>query len=945
MIGPTMKRNPIKSTSSLIAAAFLMALLPMAPRQVLADSTQSISSWQKRTDGITFRTRAGGVLELQVWNPDVIRVRFTPANALPTIHSFAVIGSQSATPWHLKAGGHDVSIVTSDIQARVDCATGAVSFLNAVGTTVLGEVPGGRTAQSVAFTGSTQTTYQISQQFALPSGEAIYGLGQHQDGLMDYRGNTVTLLQQNREVGIPFLISNRGYGVLWDTPSVTKVNVGSGDQETIPSAQFFTEDGKPGGLTGRYYEGQNFNTLVATRTDPQIDFNWTAAPPPGLPHDHYSVRWTGFVQAKDAGDYTLAASTDDGVRLWIDDKQAIDDWNSRGVKTNSAVVHFAANSRHSIRLEFFQDTYDSIAQLAWRLPAQVSAVSWSSEAADDIDYYFLYGPSIDRVISSYRGLTGQAPMPPKWALGYWQSKERYKSQQELLDIVGQYRAQHLPLDVIVQDWLYWAPHPWGSHEFDADRYPNPTQMMTDLHAEHAHLMISVWAKFDVGSANANELSAVNGLYPKVIPYVYPPGNGQWYDPFNPAARKIYWAQMSRELFSHGIDGWWLDASEPELSGNWGEFRDFTTAAGPGAKVFNAYPLEHSRAIYEGQRKETDKKRVVILTRSAYAGQQRNGAATWSGDIGGSWNVFANEIPAGLNFCLSGIPYWTTDVGGFFVGYPGGSSNPDYAELFTRWFEYGAFCPIFRVHGTDTSKEMWRFGPTTETTLLKYDDLRYRLMPYIYSQAWQVTHGSSTLMRALVMDFPNDAKACEIKDEFLFGPSMLVCPVTKQGATTRDVYLPAGTTWTDFWTGKTYPGGQTIAAAAPIDTMPLYVRSGAILPMGPYIQYADDHPNGPIELRLYPGANGAFTFYQDDGSTYNYEKGAYATVPIHWDGTRKTLTIGARLGAFTGMPAKISFNIVSVAPGFGVGVEPASTTTNIISYAGRSILIKITNLKP
>jgi alpha-D-xyloside xylohydrolase len=393
--------------------------------------------------------------------------------------------------------------------------------------------------------------------------------------------------------------------------------------------------------------------------------------------------------------------------------------------------------------------------------------------------------------------------------------------------------------------------------------------------------------------------------------------------------------MRDAIFSKGVDAWWLDASEPEV--NMQAFRRTQTAAGPGALVLNAWPLMHTTAVSEGQRRDAPEKRVYILTRSAYAGQQRTGAATWSGDITASWTVFANQIPAGLNFCLSGIPYWTTDIGGFFVNYPGGGNNPEYRELYTRWFQFGAFCPIFRSHGTNTPREMWRFGPETEKILLKYDTLRYRLMPYIYSQAWQATQGG-TIMRALVMDFPDDKAARESKDEFLFGPSILVCPVTQKGAATRSVYLPAGTSWTDFWTGAHYQGGRTIEAAAPLDTEPLFVRDGALVPMGPVMQYAAEKPADPIELRLYPGRDAAFTLYEDEGDNTNYLRGQYATIPISWNEKRKTLTLGERTGSFPGMLQTRTFRIVWVKPGTGVGVEP-SETAQTVTYSGKAMAVK------
>ena len=359
--------------------------------------------------------------------------------------------------------------------------------------------------------------------------------------------------------------------------------------------------------------------------------------------------------------------------------------------------------------------------------------------------------------------------------------------------------------------------------FDPNRYPDPAAAIRALHNEdHLHFMISIWGKFVPGTAdhpdaNYDLLNSKGFLYPTEGPKT----TERYYDAFNPAARALYWSRMRDQIFSKGVDAWWLDASEPEINAD--AFSQFPTAAGLGAQVRNAWPFMHTMGVYQGQRATTDKKRVFILTRSGYAGQQRNGAAVWSGDITAAWDVYANQIPAGLNIGLSGIPYWTTDIGGFFCNYPGGSENPEYRELFTRWFQFGAFCPLFRVHGTSTPKELWRFGPQYEPILVKYDNLRYRLMPYIYSQAWRVTNEGALMMRPLVLDFPQDHTARESKDEFLFGPSILVAPVIQKGAQSRSVYLPKGAGWTDFWTGQPYDGGQTIAAAAPIDTLPLYVK--------------------------------------------------------------------------------------------------------------------------
>jgi alpha-D-xyloside xylohydrolase len=371
-----------------------------------------------------------------------------------------------------------------------------------------------------------------------------------------------------------------------------------------------------------------------------------------------------------------------------------------------------------------------------------------------------------------------------------------------------------------------------------------------------------------------------------------------------------------------------------LNVHWGEFRDLQTAAGPGAKVFNAYPLLHTASVYQGQRAENSEKRVFILTRSAYAGQQRNAAVTWSGDIQGTWDVYQRQIPDGLNFTYSGIPYWNTDIGGFFGHDP---ADPTYAELFTRWFQFGSFCPMFRVHGTNQPKEMWRFSPQTEAILIKFDRLRYHLLPYIYSTAWKVTHENSSMMRGLVMDFQNDPKVRSIPDQYLFGPAIMVNPVTAAGAATRDVYLPAGTSWIDFWTGENVAGGQTISAKAPIETLPLYVRAGSIIPYGPDVQYAAEKVD-PIELRVYRGADGAFNLYEDENDNYDYEKSVYATIPFSWNEKNQVLIIGKREGQFPGMLTKRTFRIVWVSPGHGIGVDSTTGADAEISYTGDPVQV-------
>lgn len=911
---------------------FVVSAVCCLAMQVFAASI-AVTNVRKDSDGIKLQMNPG-ILELEVYSPRIIRVTYTIQNQLPKTASLAVIAKPRPTKWNWRETKDEIILRTDEIQAHVKRATGAVSFFDNAGHLILAENPeNARSLTPANFAGIA--TFRSKEEFLLAPDEAIYGLGQHPNGLMNYCGNVIHLQQRNpTESAVPFLVSSRGYGVLWDNPAVTDVAVGAGLQQVIPSHQLYSETGQPGGLTARYYSDENFATLITNRTDSQVDFDWSTSPPTGLPHDHYSVRWDGFVEARQGGTYTFVTSADDGVRLWIDGRQVIDDWGIHSVSMDTAQVTFAANSRHRIRLEYFQARGEAIINLAWQLPAESPLVTWTSEAADVIDYYFIYGPKLDDVIESYRQLTGPAPMFGKWAWGFWQCKEHYASQQELLDVAQRYRQMQVPLDCVIQDWYYWNPYPWGSHRFDTNRYPDFKGLMQELHAEKVHLIISVWGRFDEGSANWRELEKAGGLYGTEFSNFLVPGKYQYYDAFNSAARRIYWRQISSELFADGIDGWWLDASEPELSSRWGEFQDITTADGPGLKVFNAYPLMHTTGVYQGQRAETSKKRVFILTRSAYAGQQRNAAVTWSGDIRGTWDVFANQIPAGLNFSISGIPYWNTDTGGFFGGDP---SDPGYAELFTRWFQFSAFCPMFRVHGTGHPKEMWRFGANTEAILIQYDKLRYHLLPYIYSVSWMVTHDGYTMMRPLVMDFQSDTNVFNIRNQYLFGPALMPCPVTAAGAASRNVYLPSGATWYDFWTGQTYAGGRKYDVAATIDKMPIYVRAGSIIPYGPEIQYAMQ-TNDPIELRIYRGADGQFTLYEDEGDNYGYEKGEYSTISISWNEAKRTLEIGKRSGSFPGMLKERTFKIVWISDGHGAGVASAEKPDAVVHYNGAAVKI-------
>jgi alpha-D-xyloside xylohydrolase len=566
----------------------------------------------------------------------------------------------------------------------------------------------------------------------------------------------------------------------------------------------------------------------------------------------------------------------------------------------------------------------------------------SSEGADSIDYYFMYGPDFDKIIASYRELTGSAPLFGRWAYGFWQCKNRYKSQEEILAVAQKYRDLHLPMDNIVQDWFWWNRK--GEHVFNKN-YPDPKGMLDQLHKDNVHLMISVWPFFEPGSKEYDEMDKRGFFIDRTkIPHLpYHQQGMAAYDPTNPEARKYYWDLMDKALFKIGVDAWWLDTTEPESEGQEESILlGHKLFIGSGDRYANIFPLMTTRAVYEGQRAASDDKRVFILSRSAFAGAQRNAVTAWSGDVLSDWLSFKRQIPAGLNYSVSGLPYWTTDIGGFISG--GNLADPNFRELFVRWFQFGAFSPVFRVHGTRDNpdeNELWSYGPEAGKILLQYDNLRYRLLPYIYSLAWKTTSESYTPMRPLVMDFREDEKAQNVGDQYMYGPAILVNPVTEPGATERRLYLPKAK-WFDFWTGAPLnvaaEGGKFIDAPAPIDRMPLYIRAGSIIPFGPQEEFSNQKPADPIELRVYPGSDGGFSLYEDENDTYHYEKGAYATIPMLWKDSTRTLTIGTRKGSFPGMLRNRTFHVTFVTQNHGGGVEGATDPDQTVQYSGREVSV-------
>ena len=868
-------------------------------------------------------------VRLQVVADRIIHVIAVPKGDFDLPASLMALKTGGDTHFSVKESDGTVRLDTAAIEARVSLRDGAVGFYDRAGNAILTEQPHGRSFTPTTVDGKAY--YAIRQQFASPPDEAFYGLGQHQEGVMDYKGKDVELAQHNMDIGIPFVVSSRNYGVLWDNNSITRFGDPRPYQPVDHGLKLFDADGKPGGLTASYYvDGK----LKLRRDEAGIDYQyvddlkrWPAALTDakgvtGGPGQ--TVEWKGSLASDVAGAHKFRLYASGYFKLYVDGKLVLDDWRQNwNPWYRDFTVAMKPDEKHAIRIEWTpQSGYIALDHLDPLPPAEQDELSLFSELGHAVDYYFIAGNNLDDVIAGYREVTGKAVLLPRWAYGFWQSRDHYETQQQLLDTVARYRKLGLPLDNIVQDWRYWKDDAWGSHRFDMSRYPDPKGMVAQVHDEHAHFMISVWPKFYPATKNYKELAAGGHIYQRNIEegvkdWVGPGYLSSFYDPYSAEARQIYWRQIRENLGDLGVDAWWLDATEPDIDSNTSiaerKLLMTPTALGPGAAFFNSYPLMTTTAVYQGSRQSYPDKRVFILTRSAFAGQQRNAAASWSGDVVARWSNLRDQISAGINFSLSGIPNWTTDIGGYAIEdrymQPDAKNLAEWRELNLRWFQFGAFSPIFRPHGQGVTREIYDIAPPGSPVyqaLAWYDRLRYRLLPYIYTLAADTWWRDGTIMRGLPMDFPHDPKVRAIDDEYMFGPAFLVAPVTRYEARSRAVYLPAGSDWYDFNTGRRYAGGQAVQAPAPLARMPLFVRAGAIVPTGPAEQYTGEKPDAPITLLVYAGANGHFSLYEDDGTDYGYEHGHYSRIPLDYDDASGVVTLGKREGDGRGAPAKRQF---------------------------------------
>ncbi|MGG1552758.1 TIM-barrel domain-containing protein [Paenibacillus ferrarius] len=786
-----------------------------------------------------------GRIKLEPYSSKNIRIRYTLADEFSAQASLMIVGvPDPQVSFTVEEKESHLLFSTADLTIRIAKKTGAFTYLDASGAVLTKEpdhsgktlvpvdvmksvfdesasIEAGQGADGLRVRADNvkkvrdRKAFHTKLAFEWMEGEALYGLGSHEEGVMNLRGTHQYLYQQNMKAVVPVLVSTRGYGIIVDS-------------------------------------------------------------------------------------YAMMTFRDDAFGSYI----------------------------------------------------------WT-EVDDEMDFYFILGPEMDSIVRGVRQLTGKAPMLPKWSFGYIQSKERYTSQEELVAVVREYRERGLPLDCIVLDWKSWTGELWGQKTLDPERFPDPKGMVEQLHGMNTRLMVSIWPIMNPQSDNNKEMKENGCLL----------GNQATYDAFQEKGRQLYWKQANEGLFAHGIDAWWCDCTEP-FEADWQgavkpepeqrmliNTEEAKLYLDPG--LINAYSLLHSKGIYEGQRQTTESKRVVNLTRSAYAGQHRYGTITWSGDIAANWETLRRQIPAGLNFCATGAPYWTVDIGAFFVqnkpdlwfwsgDYNEGIQDMGYRELYARWFQYGAFLPMFRSHGTDTPREVWRFGEPGEPVyeaIVKFLRLRYQLLPYIYSVSAQVFQEDYTLMRALSFDFRHDPHTYNIGDQFMFGPAFLVNPVTEpmyyhvgselleDVKKTRNVYLPQGNAWYDFWTSHVYEGGQTIEVEAPLDRIPLFVKAGSIVPMSGMIQYAEERTNSNIQLHIYSGQNCTFVYYEDEGDNYNYEQGGFASISMVWEEERRTLILHERVGSYPGMSPNQIFHVTLFGSREGGGLLREAGKETHIHYDG------------
>lgn len=958
----------LKSTTVLIACTLLALSMGGCSDWKDVEETADGGRFEETADGVIVTPAAGpaGRVRLQVMSDDIVRVTAVPGEELSLPESLMVTAKPAADGgFTVTASEGDVLLETPEVTARVALDTGAVSFLDSEGNEVLSE-HGRGSFEPVRIQG--EDFYRIHQRFNRNTDEAFYGLGQHQNAQMNYHGEDVELRQHNLAIAVPLVLSSRNYGVLWDNNSITRF--GNPRPYGLASRDLAIYDaaGDEGGFTARYLvDGE----LRVERIEPDIDYQFIEDlarwPEATLAEEksnttgmritapHQTVVWEGAIESARSGMHRFKLYASSYFKLYADGELVLDGWRQNwNPWHHNFDLQMTAGEPVSLRVEWVPENGHIALLHNEPLPeADRHSLSLASEVAHAIDYYYISGDDADEVIAGYRQLTGKAVMMPRWAYGFWQSRQRYQTQAEILGVAREYRERGLPLDNIVQDWFYWREDDWGSHEFDPERFPDPKGMVDELHELDVQLMISVWPKFYRTTEHFRELDEKGFMYRRNIEvgakdWVGRGYESSFYDPYSEEARSIFWRQIDEQLNTLGIDAWWLDATEPDIHSNL-DIEELTrrigpTAQGPAAELFNSYSLVSAEGVYEGDRAASPDTRTFILTRSGFGGLQRYAAAVWSGDVASRWVDLYNQIAAGTNLSMSGIPHWTSDIGGFSLEQRYLEPNPEdlaeWRELNLRWFQFGAFVPIFRSHGEAPPREIYNLAPEGSEvyeSLAAYSRLRYRLMPYIYTLAGDTFHRDGTIMRGLAMDFPADERARDVNDQYLFGPAFLVNPVYEHRARSRTVYLPAGARWYDFHTGTLHEGGQEIEAAAPLARMPLFVRAGSIVPVGPDIQHTGEKPDAPITLYVYRGADGRFDLYEDDGLSHGYERGELSRTPIRYDDATGTLTVGEREGSFPGMPATRVFHVRWISPGESRAADFDTAPDASLEYSGQVVV--------
>ena len=929
-------------------------------------------------------------VRLQVVNEDIIRVEATKESAFPKKQSLIIVPQTKFEDFTVSQTGSDVAIKTKNVCAHVDANSGRVSFLDSKGNVILSEAADGKTLTPYRvptrdiglrqvdddpeklLSDAQRNGWSWQLMFDSPADEAFYGLGQHQAEEYNYKGKNEELFQYNTKVSVPFVMSNRGYGLLWDSYSLGRWGNPSPYMQLGQVFKLYDKNGKAGHLTGTYTE-KSGKKLVREEDSLYFEDLFELKNLPQIALDSSHVLYEGSLVAPETATYNFILYYAGYTKIYIDGKEVVPErwrtaWNPNSYKFQ---VKLEKGKKTSLKIDWLPDGGQSYCGLRVANPKTAipdDKISIWAEMDRDMDYYFIAGNTMDDIISGYRTLTGKASIYPKWSLGFWQSRERYGSSKDIEDNMSEFRKRHIPVDVIVQDWFYWKEDSWGSHAFDPQRYPNPQAMLDSVHQMHGRFMISVWPKFYKTTDNFKELSSHGWMYNQAVhdsirDWVGPGYIAGFYDAYAPGARKMFWRQMDENLYSKynkGIDAWWMDASEPNV-------RDCTpiwyrkalcgpTHLGSSTEYFNAYSIVNADAIYNGQRGVNPNTRVFLLTRSGFAGEQRYSTATWSGDIGTRWEDMRAQVTAGLNYSMCGLPFWGMDQGGFCVErrYEAaqmlfnakGIENEDlkeWRELQSRWSQLGCFVPLFRIHGQSPAREIWNVAPDNHPaykSFVYYDNLRYYMMPYLYSLAGWVHFNDYTMLRGLVMDFGSDSKVLNIGNQWMLGPSIMACPVMEYKARSRKVYLPSQCGWYDLYTGKHFNGGQTITADAPYEKIPVYIKEGAIIPFGPKMEWSDEKPADVINLYVYAGKDGKFQLYEDEGTNYNYEKGKYATIDISYDDVAKKVTFSDRQGSFDGMLQTRQFNIVYITPQNVKSLNLDNPQGKTVTYDGTATTVNL-----